>query len=305
MAKVLVTGGAGFIGSHIVDAFLAEGHQVVVIDNLSSGSKKNLGSAAQLFELDVRGGEARALIEREKPDAVVHTAAQISVRESMYNPPFDVAVNVGGIVNLLCGCAHRPHFIFLSTGGAIYGEQESFPAAEGHPVRPTSIYGLSKRVSEMYLEFWQRERGLSFVALRLSNVFGPRQNPHGEAGVVAIFNQALLSGRTPTIYGSGKQTRDFVFVKDVARAAALVFKNRVQGIYNIGTGLETSVNELYAFIAGAHATALKAEYAPAKEGEQMRSCITSDLARQTFGWQPQTGLQDGIRVTCEWFKEQA
>jgi len=306
MAKIVVTGGAGFIGSHIVDAFLAEKHQVLVIDNLSSGSRKNLSGAVKLYELDVRSPEARAVLGREKPDAVVHAAAQISVRESMADPLFDVEVNVAGIVNLLCGCrsADKPYFIFLSTGGAIYGEQNAFPAPETHAVRPASIYGLSKRVSEMYLDFWHREFGLNFAALRLSNVYGPRQNPHGEAGVVAIFNQCLLTGRTPVIYGSGEQTRDFVFVADVACAAYLVFSRRIQGTYNIGTGRETSVNELYKLIAASQSSGVAPQYAPAKEGEQMRSSIDAGLAERTFGWKPQVSLEQGLKITAEWFREQ-
>lgn len=287
MAKILVTGGAGFIGSHIVDAFLGEGHQVVVIDDLSSGRRENLPDKAEFHRLDIRSLEARSLIEAEKPRALIHTAAQISVRESLQNPLFDVEVNVAGLVNLLCACRGpgAPYFVFLSTGGAIYGEQDVFPAPEEHAIRPTSVYGLSKRAAEMYLDFWHRELGLKFAALRLANVYGPRQNPHGEAGVVAIFNQFLLSGKVPVIYGSGEQTRDFVFVQDVARAVLAVFKGQVPGIYNIGTGRETSVNQLYGLIAAAQASSQPARYEAERAGEQMRSCIDSGLALESFGRQ--------------------
>ena len=306
MKKAVVTGGAGFIGSHIVDGLIAAEYQVAVIDNLSSGSKENLNPRAELFEVDIRTEEARRIIEKVRPGAVVHTAAQISVRESMRDPLFDVEVNVAGLVNLLCACRDsvKPHFVFLSTGGAIYGEQDTFPAAEDHPVRPNSIYGQSKRVGEIYLEFWARELGLSFTALRLANVYGPRQNPHGEAGVVAIFNQYLLSGKQPLIYGSGEQTRDFVYVKDVAAAALAVITQGIPGIFNIGTGKETSVNQLYSEIAAALESKVSAAFAPKKEGEQMRSCIDASCAKRTFGWVPSRRLADGIRETCDWFRAQ-
>jgi UDP-glucose 4-epimerase len=307
MAKVLVTGGAGFIGSHIVDAMIAAKHQVLVVDNLSSGKRENLPHDVPLLPLDVRDAEFRNRVEAERPEVIVHAAAQISVRESMRDPLFDVQVNVGGIVNLLCACQrpYSPHVVFISTGGAMYGEQETFPAPENHVIRPNSIYGQSKRVSEIYLEFWAREMGLSYTALRLANVYGPRQNPHGEAGVVAIFSESLISGKVPTIYGAGDQTRDFVYVKDVARAVQTVADRKIPGIFNIGTGIETSVNALYAMIAQSLGSGVKAKYAPKKEGEQMRSSIDSALAQKTFGWRPQVTIGDGIGQTANWFREQA
>ncbi|NLF25781.1 MAG: NAD-dependent epimerase/dehydratase family protein, partial [Deltaproteobacteria bacterium] len=217
---------------------------------------------------------------------------------------FDADVNVCGLLNMLHSFSGRelPYFVFLSTGGAIYGEQDYFPADEKHKTEPTSVYGTAKRVSELYLQLWQRTYGLKFVALRLANVYGPRQNPYGEAGVVAIFNNKLLEGQVPVIYGSGEQTRDFVFVKDVARAVRLACDTKVQGIFNIGTGRETSVNSLYEMIIKSLGSTQKAEYQQERRGEQMRSCIDATLARNSFGWQPEFSIEEGVKLTCEWFR---
>lgn len=309
MAKIIVTGGAGFIGSHIVDLLLAHGHTVEVIDDLSSGRAENLPAAVKLHTLDIRSSEARAVIGRLKPDGVIHAAAQMSVRMSMEDPTFDTSVNVSGLVNILDALARSqavgappPFFVFLSTGGAIYGEQESFPATESHRIMPASVYGLSKRVGELYLDFWARELGLPFAALRLGNVYGPRQNPHGEAGVVAIFNQKLLKNKVPTINGSGEQTRDFVYVADVARAVVTAFEQRVSGIFNIGTGTETSVNALYEQICRAIGHRPEPNRVPAKAGEQMRSVIDAGAAGRALGWRPEMTLERGIEATTAWFR---
>lgn len=306
MAHVIVTGGAGFIGSHIVDALLTAGHKVEVIDDLSSGSEQNLPSAVTLHKLDIRSPEARELLARLQPEILVHTAAQISVRISMENPVLDTEINVVGLVNLLHAFQGKklPHVVFLSTGGAIYGEQDVFPAPETHPTRPNSVYGLAKRVSELYLDLWGREHGLTWTALRLSNVYGPRQNPHGEAGVVAIFSQRLLRNEVPMINGEGVQTRDFVYVGDVAAAARIVSDKRISGIFNIGTGRETSVNELYELIRGAVGVPVQARHGEAKPGEQMRSCIDAGLATKSFGWKPSVSIEEGIKRTVDWFREQ-
>lgn len=307
MARVVVTGGAGFIGSHIVEALIAAGHQVEVIDDLSSGRESNLARGVKLHRLDIRSNEARALLGAIQPDMLVHTAAQISVRVSMENPVLDADINVVGLVNLLHAFSGKkfPHFVFLSTGGAIYGEQDVFPAAETHPIRPASVYGLAKRVGELYLDLWGREHKLTWTALRLSNVYGPRQNPHGEAGVVAIFSQRLLRKQTATINGAGTQTRDFVYVGDVAAAVRAVCDKKITGTFNIGTGRETSVNELYELIRNAAGAPNPAEHAEAKAGEQMRSSIDASLAQQTFGWTPSVQIEQGIKATLDWFREHA
>jgi len=286
---------------------LEEGHELLVLDDLSSGSRDNLFLEAEFREIDIRSRDLKPLLDEFRPDVFIHAAAQISVTESMKDPVYDAEVNVCGLLNILHSLGGRtlPYFVFLSTGGAIYGEQEDFPADEGHKIEPTSVYGTSKRVSELYLALWGRVYGLKYVALRLANVYGPRQNPHGEAGVVAIFNNRLLRGGTPVIYGSGEQTRDFVFVKDVAQAVALVCRDRIQGIFNIGTGRETSVNALYEIICGVLGITRQPLYQPAREGEQMRSSISAVAARRTFGWQPAYTLEEGLRQTCEWFQAKA
>jgi len=306
MAKVAVTGGAGFIGSNIVDLLLASGHSVEVFDDLSSGSASNLPKHVPLHRLDIRSPDAKQLIARLSPDIVIHAAAQISVRVSMENPLLDTDVNVLGLVNILDAFAGHtyPYFILLSSGGAIYGEQEFSPASESHPVRPESPYGLAKRVDEMYLELWGRLYKMPWVALRLANVYGPRQNPHGEAGVVARFIRQLLHDEQPVINGDGTQSRDFVYVGDVAAAVRAVCETRVTGIYNIGTSHETSVNELYDVIRARVGSKLNAQYAEAKSGEQMRSSIDPSHAERTFGWRSSVKIDEGIMATVQWFEHQ-
>jgi UDP-glucose 4-epimerase len=305
MANALVTGGAGFIGSHIVDALLAQGHIVYAYDNLSTGKKENVAPQATLIEGDIREAQLKHVCLDLKPELVVHCAAQMSVRLSMEDPVFDADINVNGVVNLLQTIRelnNGAHLVFLSTGGAIYGEQKTFPADESHPLNPESIYGLSKYAGELYVNFWARSFNVPACTLRLGNVYGPRQSPDGEAGVVAIFSKLLLSGNTPIVNGSGEQTRDFVYVKDVAAAVGSVVKNRTQGIFNIGTGLETSINTLYKAIARSVGSDLQPTYGPAKAGEQLRSCISSELAATSFAWRPQVSLQGGIDETVGWFR---
>jgi UDP-glucose 4-epimerase len=305
MAKVIVTGGAGFIGSHIVESMLAEGHKVSVIDDLSSGIRENLPSEAALMVLDIGSKEAADFLSHQEPDILVHAAAQMSVRVSMDDPLLDTRVNILGLVNLLQSFRGKklPYTVFLSTGGAIYGEQEVFPAPESHPTRPASIYGLAKKVSEFYLDFWAREWGLSYSALRLGNVYGPRQNPHGEAGVVAIFIKNLLNGSQPTINGTGDQTRDFVYVKDVVNAVMRACSAQKKGTFNIGTGRESSVNEVYRHIVNSLRSDVSPHYGAAKQGEQMRSSIDSNLAARELGWKPAVNLSEGIEHTVRWFKD--
>jgi len=304
MTKVLVTGGAGFIGSHIVDALCAEGCDVRVIDDLSSGSRNNVPKSVTIETADIRSSQCADLVRTFAPDVIVHAAAQISVRRSMEEPSFDADVNVVGLVNILTQLRDRPktRMVFLSTGGAIYGEQDVFPATESHPVRPESVYGLAKWVGEEYLGFWSRVWGVKSTVLRLANVYGPRQNPHGEAGVVAIFSRGLLNGKPLVINGTGKQTRDFVFVEDVARAVRACVIKEHPGVFNIGTGVETTVNTLVDSLRRATDTNGNVSYGPAKPGEQMRSCIDPSRAKATFGWAPSVTLDQGVARTVEWFR---
>lgn len=302
--KILVSGGAGFIGSHVCDVFLAAGHEVIALDNLSSGRRENLDPRARLCVLDIRGAEAAELIERERPHAICHLAAQMDVRRSVEDPRFDAEINILGMLNLLEASrkAGVKRFLFSSTGGAIYGEQERFPAPESHPTRPVSPYGVSKAAGELYLGYYRAQYGLSYVALRYANVYGPRQNPHGEAGVVAIFSQRLVEGRSCTIFGTGRQTRDFVYGPEVARANALALEKDFVGAVNIGTGIETDVNALYCSLAEAAGVGRAPEYAPAKPGEQLRSSVDPSLARKVLGWEPTVSLREGLGRTLEYFR---
>jgi UDP-glucose 4-epimerase len=303
--KVLVTGGAGFIGSNVCDAFLEAGYEVIALDNLSSGRRENVGAGIRLIEADIRDEGLAALILAERPDVVSHHAAQIDVRKSVADPAFDAEVNLIGMLNLLeaCRAAAIRRFVFASSGGACYGEQERFPATEDHPTRPVSPYGVAKAAGELYLHFYRAQYGLSYAALRYANVYGPRQNPHGEAGVVAIFGERLLNGQPCTIYGDGGQTRDFVHVSDVARANVLAASREVVGAFNIGTGHETSIETLYRALARACGSTLEPRHAAAQPGEQRRSVIDPALAREKLGWIPQVPLDEGLRGTVEWLRQ--
>jgi UDP-glucose 4-epimerase len=308
----LVTGGAGFVGSHLCDRLLAEGHRVVAVDDLSTGRIANLteargyGKEFTFFNMDVRGDGIAQLFERHRPQIVMHLAAQAGVRPSLEKPAFDASVNVMGSMNVL-ECAAKSgvrKIVYAASGGTIYGEPKKVPvkesaAAASHPLSP---YGISKKIVVDYLAYYQRYRGLEFAALALGNVYGPRQDPHGEAGVISIFASKMLAGETPSIYGDGNQTRDYVFIDDVVHAFALAAERGDGKLINIGTGIETSVNGLYAMLA--EITGLDAEpaHGPLPPGELRRCSLDVSLAGEALGWKPWTHLEDGLRETVAFLK---
>jgi UDP-glucose 4-epimerase len=301
---VCVTGGAGFIGSHVADALVAAGHRVLIVDDLSSGRKENVPAGAELHVLDIRSPEAAALVRDGGIEVLVHHAAQMDVRRSVADPLFDASVNIFGTLNLLEAGRRGSlkQVVFASTGGAMYGEQDYFPADEEHPARPISPYGVAKLSVERYLYFFHAEYGLDATCLRYANVYGPRQNPHGEAGVVAIFLDRLLSGREAVINGDGLQSRDYVFVADVAAANLAALGRPGFGIFNVGTGVETDVVQLYDGLARALGIERPATHGPAKSGEQRRSCITAARIERELGVRVTVGLAEGLKRTADWFK---
>ena len=280
------------------------GHQVCVIDNLSRGKRQNVPAGATLHVADVADDSAEAIIAELKPSAIFHFAAQMDVRASVQDPVFDAQVNILGTLRLLRAAVQHDaqHFIFASTGGAIYGEQDVFPATETHPCRPESPYGLSKYCAETYLDYFARHSTLRTVALRFANVYGPRQDPHGEAGVVAIFAGKMLAGSTPTLFGDGLQTRDYVYVQDVVDAnLAALNHGQACGAYNIGTGVETSLKTLADGLVAASEYRGSLAYGPGRPGEQRRSVIDPSRAQRELGWQPRVGLTAGLAATVAWF----
>ncbi|MBI4496198.1 MAG: NAD-dependent epimerase/dehydratase family protein [Deltaproteobacteria bacterium] len=303
--KILVTGGAGFIGSHVVDRYLKAGHRVIVLDDLSTGKRENLDPRAELVRLDMRDKAVEELFARERPEVVNHHAAQIDVRKSVADPAFDASLNILGALGLLELAIkyETRRFIFASSGGAIYGEQPegSAPAREDDPQRPISPYGVAKAAVELYLHYYRVVQGLSSVALRYGNVYGPRQDPYGEAGVVAIFSEKLLAGGQPLINGDGLQTRDYVYAEDVAEANLLALEPEVIGAYNIGTGVEKNVNELFRELKKITGQQAEENHGPAKAGEQRRSVLDWTKVR-TLGWRPQVSFEEGLRRTVEYFR---
>ncbi|MEW6546768.1 MAG: NAD-dependent epimerase/dehydratase family protein [Bacillota bacterium] len=299
----MVTGGAGFIGSHLVDALLAEGHLVAVVDDLSTGRRENLASGVVFYEADIRDaarlGEAFASF---RPQIVYHLAAQTSVRRSTGDPAGDGSTNVVGSINLLEAAVRDgvEKVIYASSGGAIYGEPDYLPVREDHPVRPLSPYGLSKYVVELYLRLYRDLHGLRYTVLRYPNVYGPRQDPYGEAGVVAIFSRALLGGERPVIFGDGCQTRDYVYVSDVVEASLLCLERGDDGVYNLGWGREVSVVELLARLQEVLGTKVEPRHDPPRPGEVRRICLDASRAKEDLGWQPATPLVEGLRLTAGW-----
>jgi UDP-glucose 4-epimerase len=304
--KVLVTGGAGFIGSTLADRLVEDGHQVVVVDDLSSGKRDHVPAGANFYHMDVESRWFDRVVEREQPDAVAHLAAQISVSRSVREPLFDARVNVMASIGLLAACLLHgvKRLVFASTGGAIYGDAGVIPTPEDYPAAPVSPYGASKLSFEHYLHVYREVHGLSSVAMRFANVYGPRQDPHGEAGVVAIFSRALLAGQPAVINGDGTQTRDYVYAGDVAGALLAALKSDVTGAYNVGTAIETDVNELYGQIAAAAGVNRPAEHGPGRPGEQQRSCVAIDRVREDLGWKPQVFLAEGIPLTVDYFRQE-
>jgi UDP-glucose 4-epimerase len=298
--RAVVTGGAGFIGSHVVDALAARGDEVHVLDDLSKGLRRNVAAAAALHVADIRGADA--VFDSARPDVVLHLAAQADVRVSVERPAHDAEVNVLGTLRVLeAARRHGAQVVFASTGGAIYGECDG-PAAESAPRRPLAPYGTSKLCGEEYLATWNRLYGTAHVSLRFGNVFGPRQEPHGEAGVVAIFMGILRDGGTARIYGDGRQTRDYVYVGDVVRAVVAAI-GRDGAVYNVGTGVETSVLELYDAIQEAAGVRRAAEHAEPRAGELQRSVLDTSLAARELAWAPEHSLADGLRETWRWMEE--
>jgi UDP-glucose 4-epimerase len=318
--KIIVTGGAGFIGSHIVDGLLAAGHEVAVIDDLSSGDRANLPAGVPLHVVDIVDGKAVAgVFATERPDAVCHQAAQMSVSRSVREPLFDAQVNCIGLINVLDAAAHHGcrRVVFASSGGVLYGDVTA-PAPESTPANPVSPYGITKWVGERYLKFFAEEHGLATVALRYSNVYGPRQNPHGEAGVVAIFCKKLLAREKATINGDGRYIRDYVYGPDVARANVIALTHDLPQVQpktltslNIGTGIGTDVNDLEAMIRAAVRTVLERRgntaelpqplHGPARAGDLRSNLVDAALAGRVLGWRPEVPLADGIAQTADWF----
>jgi UDP-glucose 4-epimerase len=310
-ARALVTGGAGFIGSHVADLLLAEGYAVDILDNLSSGRRENVPAGATLHGYDIASAEAARLVRSERYDLICHLAAQIDVRRSVADPAFDAGVNIVGSLNLLeavRGAGHGTRVVFSSTGGAIYGDFVPVPSVESMPKNPESPYGIAKLSVEFYLAYYARVHGLDTVSLRYSNVYGPRQDPHGEAGVVAIFCDRILRGAPLTVFGDGRQTRDYVYVGDVARANLAAARATlpapreidVRG-WNIGTAQETSVLELAAALQRAAGSSVSVEHAPPRPGEQRRSMVSIDKAERELGWRPEIALATGLGETFSFF----
>jgi len=302
--KILVTGGAGFIGSHVVDTYIEAGHEVIVVDNLSSGRRSNLNPQAKFYQLDIRDPELRNVIAEERPEVINHHAAQIDVRRSVVEPVFDADVNILGSIKLaMLGIEFGvKKFIYISSGGAIYGEPEYLPCDERHPIKPICPYGASKYTFELYLELFKQTSGLEYTILRYANVYGPRQDPYGEAGVVAIFTGRMLKKQSVTINGTGDQSRDFVYVGDCARANLLCLEGGNGRAYNIGVGIASTINDIFKLIKNFTEYKQAPIYGPAKPGETYQIYLNCELAKESLNWHPQVELDQGLQKTVAYFR---
>ncbi len=302
--KVLVTGGAGFIGSHIVDALIERGHQVVIVDDLSTGRPENLNSAAKFYQVNICSSEMERIFEEERPELVNHQAAQTVIQKSVEDPVFDAKQNILGSLNLILQCLRFgvKKIVYASSGGAVYGETEYRPVDESYPVNPLSYYGISKHTVEHYLHLVNLEHGLDYAVLRYANVYGQRQNPKSEAGVVAIFTGQILQGQRPTIFGKGDKTRDYVHVSDVVAANVLAMEGDKGGIYNIGTGVETSDQEMFDLLAEGLKYKDNPHYSQVRKGEVYRICLNCSKAQEELGWQPRFSLKEGLAETVNYYR---
>ena len=302
--NILVTGGAGFIGSNIVDAYIKSGHNVVIVDNMSTGVRSYINPKAVFYEIDLRDEKLTDVFSKYKIEIINHHAAQIDLRKSVENPKFDVDNNVIGAINLFQTAIRFgvKKVIFSSTGGAIYGEHDYYPADEEHPIRPYAPYGINKLTVEKYLFYYHHVYGLDYIVFRYANVYGPRQNPHGECGVVAIFTDKILNSVQPLINGDGGQTRDYVYVDDVVSANVLALKATGPRTYNIGTSVETTVNYIFDKLNALAGTGYNQNHGPAKKGEQRRSVLSYEKITKELGWKPKVKMEEGLRLTVDFFK---
>jgi UDP-glucose 4-epimerase len=302
--KILVTGGAGFIGSHVVEAYLADGHEVHVVDNLATGKRENVSAGATLHEADILKDAFSDVVAAVRPDIINHHAAQASVKLSGSDIAFDLASNGGGTARV-CELAVKHNvqkLIYCNTGGALYGVPQFVPVTEDHPIKPISPYGMSKYTGELYVDYFSRMHGLQFTVLRLANAYGPRQDPHGEAGVVAIFTGKMLRGEECTIDGDGEQKKDYIYATDIARANVLALTKGTGERVNIGTGQGYSVNEIFASLQSATGNASPANYGPPRPGDVRNIWLENAKAKTVLGWEPEIGLDEGIRRTVESFR---
>jgi len=303
--KILVTGGAGFVGSHLVDRLIKENHKVVTIDNLSTGKKRNINPKAKFYKIDICNPRISDIFKKEKPEVIFHYAAHINARESVENSIFDAKINILGSLNVLENCRRSKvkKVFFASSGGEIYGAADKIPTPENYSLRPMSPYGVGKLAIEKYLDSYYQLFDLPYVILRYGNIYGPRQNPYGEAGVIAIFAAKMLRNKQPLIHGDGRQTKDYIFIDDAIEATVLSFKNNFRGILNIGTGKEKSVLEIFRMIKNLTNSRVKKKYIPCPPCVFKRGCLSIKKIKKGLGWRPRYPLNKGLEITVDWFKK--